>query len=545
MSSKETTIRDYQGFSSNKKDDSGNLSAFSSLKSPKKNTAEIPQTLSAQGFNPNSENKEKVSEFFEPTKKMPVKENKFQAEEANVSSNQTQKLQEIKSPPNYADQVKQAKNDKEIAKDQKLLSKDGWLAKNGHTLSFAGLFLFTFWLYFRPYELLGMDSLKTFALYIALGTIFIFIPTQFTTEGNITATPPEIIYIGLLTLFAIVSVPIGRDPAESWAVFNDVFIKVVLMFIVMVNVVRTEFRLRTMLWLSLGIGAYLSYNAFDLYQRGVFKTEGYRVSVDVGGMFGNPNELATHFVMFIPVAAALAISAKTTVMKLSYFVVILLFLAGIMVTFSRGAFLGLIICSFVLAWKLGRDRKILVLSISAISSVIFLAAAPGGYGLRVLSILIPGLDPVGSADQRKELLIRSIWVTLRNPQGVGMGLFKIMNDTGHETHNAYTQVSSELGILALVVYLLLLISPINRLGAIEREMYRNKDFSWIYYLAIGLQVSIIAYMISSFFGSFAYNWFVYYPIAYAVALRRIYAIQQEKKAANEIGFESNLKTRPT
>jgi hypothetical protein len=177
--------------------------------------------------------------------------------------------------------------------------------------------------------------------------------------------------------------------------------------------------------------------------------------------------------------------------------------------------------------------------------MIFLAAAPGGYGLRVLSILIPGLDPVGSADQRKELLIHSIWVTLRNPQGVGMGLFHTMSDSNHETHNAYTQVSSEIGILALVVYLLLLISPIRRLGAIEREMYRNKDFSWIFYLAIGLQVSIIAYMIASFFGSFAYNWFVYYPIAYAIALRRIYAIQQEKKAANEIGFESNLNTRPT
>jgi O-antigen ligase len=541
MSSKETTIRDYQGFSPNKKSDSNNLSSLASLKNSNRKIVETPQTLSSQGFSDNQQNLEKLNDFFEPTKKLLSEE----PETTKVSNNQEKILDELKSPLTYADQINQAKKNKEIAKDRKLLSKDGWLAKNGHTLSFAGLFLFTFWLYFRPYELLGIESLKTLALYFALATILIFVPTQFTTEGNITARPPEIIYLLLFTLFALISVPVGRSPSESWAIFNDVFIKVVLMFIVMINVLRNEFRLRAMIWLSLGIGAYLSYNAFDLYQKGVFKTEGYRVSVDMGGMFGNPNELATHFVMFVPVAVALAISAKTMVMKLVYFAVSLLFIAGIMVTFSRGAFIGLIVCSFVLAWKIGRNKRVLVMSISAISSAVFLAVAPGGYGLRVLSILIPGLDPVGSADQRKELLIRSIWVTLRNPQGVGMGMFRIMNDTGHETHNAYTQVSAELGILALVVYLLLLTSPIRRLSAIEREMYRNKDFSWIYYLSIGLQVSIIAYMISSFFGSFAYNWFVYYPIAYAVALRRIYLMQQEKSLANEIGFESNLSIRPT
>ncbi len=540
MSSKETTIQDYQGFSSGKKSDSKDLSAFSTLKPSKKSVIEIPQTLSPQGFSGDNNLSGKLTEFFEPTKKIETKEIKVPDNHPNnPPDNQSKRIQDIKSPLNYADQVKQAKNDKEIAKDKKLLSKDGWLAKTGHSLSFAGLFLFTFWLYFRPYELLGIDSLKTLALYIALVTILIFIPTQFTTEGNITATPPEIIYIGLLTLFALISIPIGRIPADSWAIFNDVFIKVVLMFIVMVNVLRTEFRLRAMMWLSLGIGAYLSYNAFDLYQRGVFKTEGYRVSVDMGGMFGNPNELATHFVMFIPVAVTLAISAKTKLMKVVYFIITMLFITGIMVTFSRGAFLALIICSFVLAWKLGRDRKILVMSLSAIGSIIFLVAAPGGYGLRVLSILIPGLDPVGSSDQRKELLIKSIWVTLRNPQGIGMGLFRMMSDSNHETHNAYTQVSSELGILAMVVYILLLVSPIRRLGAIEREMYRNKDFSWIYYLAVGLQVSIIAYMVASFFGSFAYNWFVYYPIAYAVALRRIYATHRKKVEVNETGFENN------
>ena len=38
--------------------------------------------------------------------------------------------------------------------------KEGWTSKRGHALSFAGLFLFTLVLYFRPYEL--FKSLSAF-----------------------------------------------------------------------------------------------------------------------------------------------------------------------------------------------------------------------------------------------------------------------------------------------------------------------------------------------------------------------------------------------
>jgi hypothetical protein len=46
-----------------------------------------------------------------------------------------------------------------------------------------------------------------------------------------------------------------------------------------------------------------------------------------------------------------------------------------------------------------------------------------------------------------------------------------------------------------------------------------------------LQASIAGYMVSSFFGSVAYNWFIYYLIAYAVAFRRIYRLENEAKTS--------------
>jgi hypothetical protein len=43
-----------------------------------------------------------------------------------------------------------------------------------------------------------------------------------------------------------------------------------------------------------------------------------------------------------------------------------------------------------------------------------------------------------------------------------------------------------------------------------------------YYLSLGLQGSFIAYFICSFFSSIQYDWYIYYPIAFAVGLRRIF-----------------------
>jgi hypothetical protein len=64
---------------------------------------------------------------------------------------------------------------------------------------------------------------------------------------------------------------------------------------------------------------------------------------------------------------------------------------------------------------------------------------------------------------------------------------------------------------------------------IERELFERKENSRFYYLAIGLQASLVGYMVASFFAAVAYQWYIYYLVAYAIALRRIYYLQEAKK----------------
>ncbi|MBK9215305.1 MAG: O-antigen ligase family protein [Chloracidobacterium sp.] len=422
--------------------------------------------------------------------------------------------------------VRHDKKARNSEKDQQLLTSEKWLVRAGHKLTYIGLFLFSIMVLFRPYEIVpGLGFLSATAFYFALATILLFVPSQLAAEGTLTTFPTEVKAILAMALIALLTMPLAKDPAMAWETFNDPFIKAVIIFVVLVNVVRTRLRLLGMMWLSFGIGIYLGISALNLYSQGKFAVEEYRIAVDVGGMFGNPNEMALHFVMMTPIVFSLGLATPKKLVRISYFAMASLFVAANMVTFSRGGFLGLIACLAVLAWKLGRKYRLNVAIGSIIIGGIAIVAAPGNYGLRMLSIFIPGLDAAGSSDQRWELLMRSLLVSARNPWGIGIGNFPIVGIRSLQSHNAFTQVSAELGILGLIAYLVFIISPYRKLSAIERTLFDADDHSWYYYLAIGLQASIVGYLVSSFFASVAYNWFVYYLIAYAVAFRRIYTIE--------------------
>jgi len=445
---------------------------------------------------------------------------------------------------NYSEQLTQNTKQKICEKEQRLLSGDRMI-RDGHSLTYIGIFIFTLVLYFRPYEWIpGLSGFDTIAAIAAIATLLIYLPAQITKEGSLSVFTTEVKCILIMVGFSILSIPIAKDPGLAWKMFYENFSKVALIFIITVNVLQTKRQLKGLMWLAIAVSFWLSYQAVLLYREGVFDTEGYRVKVDFGGMFGNSNDMALFLAIITPISIALGLTSKYKLSKLLYFVAAGLIIAGNFVAQSRGAFLGLIAMAAVFVWKLGKKQRFKSILISSIVAALVTTLAPGNYWLRILSIFVPSLDQFGSSDQRTELLIQSIWVTLRNPLGIGIGNFRIVGIRNLETHNAFTQISSEIGWLALVAYVILMVSPLRKLAVIERQMAERQDYSWTYYLSIGVQASIVTYMVSSFFGSVAYNWYVYYLIAYAVCLRRIYQIgmvESESLTENGRDLINNLK----
>ncbi|HEX8422253.1 MAG TPA: O-antigen ligase family protein [Pyrinomonadaceae bacterium] len=394
--------------------------------------------------------------------------------------------------------------------------------KRGHALSYAGLFLFTVVLYFRPYELFpALAGLNSIAYWLAILTLAIFVPTQIALEGNFTARPREVNLVLLLCVAALLSIPLAINPGEAWTAFNYPFIRAVAMFIVIVNVVRTPLRLKGLMFLALAVGIVLSVGAINDYRLGRLTFEGERVAGVVGGMFGNPNDLALHLVTMIPLAVGLLLSTRSLFAKPFYAVCACLMLGGVMVSFSRGGFLGLLGACAVLAWKLGRRKRLLMIVVLGAFFVVLLALAPGEYTSRLGTIGSVGGD--ASSSSRRDLLVRSVIVALRNPLfGVGIGNFHTVSIHELASHNAYTQVAAEMGLAAMVIYIMFLVLPLKRLRDIERATFDTRKGSRVYYLSVALQASLVGFMVSSFFSSAAYQFYLYYLVGYAVALRRIY-----------------------
>jgi len=292
--------------------------------------------------------------------------------------------------------------------------------------------------------------------------------------------------------------------------------------------------LHSLVYLALSVSVYLSARALMDYLAGRVTADN-RVYGALGGIFENPNDLALHFVTMIPLCIAFFLLTRNYLLKIIYIGAAALIATGVVVTFSRGGFLGLIGMGAVLAWKLGRRNRTLIFAVFLLAVASVLLFAPGNYIGRLATMFSPSHEE--SAYLRSNLLTLSIKVALRHPIfGVGMGNFPIWSVGSQVTHNAYTQVASEMGLFALVCYTLFLVAPIRGLSRIENETAAKDDDkadltpvreSRFYYCwAICLQASLAGYMVSSFFASVAYQWYIYYLVAYAICVRRMYDSDQ-------------------
>ena len=402
-----------------------------------------------------------------------------------------------------------------------------WFQQRGHAVSFAGVFLFTFLVYFRPYELFPTLSwLSKSALVVALFTLAAFVPTQLGLENQITAKPLEIKLVFALLITGLLSVPLALDPSRALQSFTE-YLKVIVMFVVMINVLRTPRRLINLVFLVLLASCVLSVGALNDYRLGNLALQGRRIAGVIGGLFSNPNDLALHLVTMIPISFALMLGSRSLLKKCLYLGCAVLLMAGMVATFSRGGFLGFVFVVGFLVWKFAPRNRIVFGAVAVAALIATIGIAPGAYRSRISNM------NDASAVARTDDLKRSLLVAARHPVfGVGMDNYIIYSNVNKTTHNAYTQVAAEMGVVAVFIYIAFLVTPFRRLGKIEQATAKGKPS--IYYLAIGLQASLIGYMVVSFFASVAYLWYAYYLVAYCICVRRIYAASLDDTTSSHI-----------
>ena len=254
----------------------------------------------------------------------------------------------------------------------------------------------------------------------------------------------------------------------------------------------------------------------------VFLYTGGRMSGVLGGVFDNPNDLAINIALNWPLCLMFLIAAKGPMKKLMWGAGLLVMLRGLMLTYSRTGFLAIVVAIAFCLYEFGvRGKRLYILAAALLCGLFFVVAVPQNYGQRVQSIFGEPLHKGDSQESRKELLTLSWQATIRRPIfGLGPGNFQSYTRTWHVTHNTYTELSSECGVPALILFLLVIKRAFTNLAKLRKLSLYTQSMS-VRLCTGALWASLASYLIGAFFASTAYQLFPYFMVAYTTALYRI------------------------
>ena len=398
-------------------------------------------------------------------------------------------------------------------------------ASAGRRQSFAygGLIVFTILLYFRPNEWLPIGTFPLVKI-VALSSLAGLFIVQISEGRPLSLMPRELKLLLGLTGLMLVSMAVGLDPASSFDSFTNDFLKVLLIFVLMVNVVNTFKRLRRLIEVTVVCGTLLAFGSLVQFARGQNLGDGFRATGIVGGMFGNPNDLALSLNILLPLAIGLALSRPAIAVKLFYWSCAGLLGLATLVSYSRAGFLTLAVVGLFLMVRL-RRRYPAFLALGVTAALVVVLVAPGSFWARVFTVFDSSGDAQAaqSSELRWSLLWRALEVAGFNPQrwllGVGISNFHIVSVRELAQHNAYLQIFNEVGLPAFILYAMFIFGLIRAMGRIARAYERDRAHRHVWMLAVSLQISLVAYAVGSFFAPVAYLWYLYYVAGFAVCLK--------------------------
>jgi O-antigen ligase len=190
------------------------------------------------------------------------------------------------------------------------------------------------------------------------------------------------------------------------------------------------------------------------------------------------------------------------------------------VTFSRAGFIFLATTLLLYLGRLKKGRSGIVLLLLLL---LVLTLNVDGFIARLGTIGDVQTD--GSAHERWETTWKAFHLMATYPlTGVGIGQSIIaLNDIGgvrwRNIHNVYLEIAVDLGIPALLVYLLLFYRALRSVAE-ARRAWSAHDVD-LYYLAQGLEISLIGFAVAAMFYPVAYHLFVYYLLGLAVAVKAL------------------------
>jgi O-antigen ligase len=334
-----------------------------------------------------------------------------------------------------------------------------------------------------------------------------------------------VLFLSLTAWFAL-TVLLSVWRGGSAAVFQQEWLKSACMFFLVASVTVTSRQaiqaIRVTAWALLASGVLALVVGAAL--------EG-RLYLPFSGTFGNPNYLAAAMCMGLLFWWFVVHNPKEG--KVSRVIGIAALAVLIVVTVktgSRGAMLALLVTIPFLIMQYSLVNRLRIGAVIVLMILLGFMLAPGLAVKRFELLFEPDDQPTsqaelrvqqaaeGSSESRMELLKRSLEITAQHPlMGVGIGMFEVAeNDLAtsegvpaiwHETHNTYTQLSSETGIIGLGLFVAVLAVDWRAMRALRKDarLALHPDAPQIRAAATALWLVLLNTMAYGFFAHFAYS----------------------------------------
>ena len=276
-------------------------------------------------------------------------------------------------------------------------------------------------------------------------------------------TDVKYLYFYALAYALATALSIGRGGSLSISALIVIF---TLFPIVILYAIETRNAFRALVGLMVFSGAMVA--LVGLYQYFIIRSPGsdawvdgnmFNIAVRAYSTFQNPNILGAYLLLMIPFAGGALLAVRERALRLMILGATLLMGVALILTFSRGAYLGALVAVGLFLILL--DRRLIFLGIFGL--IVAAVLMPDAILMRFLSIGDMGDTSttyrvsiwLGTLD-----MVRDYWLV-----GIGPGLdtwrlvyplYAFAATIAHHSHNLFLQILVETGVVGMVLFLCIL-----------------------------------------------------------------------------------------
>ncbi|GHG71938.1 spore coat polysaccharide polymerase ExoJ [Comamonas sp. JC664] len=316
---------------------------------------------------------------------------------------------------------------------------------------------------------------------------------------------------------AVASIGWSVNPEVTTATGVEL-LKLTAIYITFVNVITTGRRLAVVCGAMVLASVVTSIGAINWYLVGEDLVEGFRGRWV--GVYADPNHMAMNLALVVPLAVAfVARKGSAWVWRLACLVAAGLAVAGIVVSHSRGGFIGLSVAMAL--WAIREKRRIQSIVVGSIFVMGLLVFAPQSFWQR--NETVAEFHEDASAMGRVYAWQVASRISLDKPLlGVGAGSFRYAwpmyappeARRAYVAHNIFLDVIGELGWVGLAFFMVFAGGAAG--GAFEAS--RDKEIGW---LARALSASVAGYLVCDLFSGYILSAHCYVLFGLAAAAHRI------------------------